>query len=209
MDKTGPRIFVIDNDASVRQGLSRLLRSGGYVVETFSSAAAYLQEEPYDYQGCLILDLRMPGLSGIDLQSHLTTKGCDLPIIFLSGHGDVPISVRAMKQGAVDFLTKPVDDEVLFATVERALSLNESSRARKRIDVGLNDKLRRLTPRELQVMRLLLGGARNKTIAFELGIAEKTVKVHRGKIMEKLELKSAAELGRFGVLVGIKPERVE
>ena len=209
MDETGPRIFVIDDDASVRQGLTRLLRSGGYAVETFSSATAYLQDEPYNGQGCLILDLRMPELNGIDLQSRLIEKGCELPIIFLSGHGDVPVSVRAMKQGAVDFLTKPVDEAVLFAAVERALSVHESIRTRKKIDAGLNEKLRRLTPRELQVMRLLLSGARNKNIAIELGIAEKTVKVHRSKIMEKLNLSSPTELGRFGALVGIEPERFE
>ncbi len=209
MDQTGPRIFVIDDDASVRQGLSRLLRSGGYAVETFSSATAYLQDEPHSGQGCLILDLRMPDLSGIDLQSSLIEKSCALPIIFLSGHGDVPVSVRAMKQGAVDFLTKPVDEAVLFKAVERALSVNRSIRTRKKIDAGLNEKLRRLTPREFQVMRLLLGGARNKAIAIELGIAEKTVKVHRSKIMEKLNLGSAAELGRFGALVGIEPEQFE
>jgi FixJ family two-component response regulator len=209
MDEIGPCIFVIDDDASVRQGLARLLRSGGYAVETFSSATAYLQDEPYDGHGCLILDLRMPELNGIDLQSSLIEKGYELPIIFLSGHGDVPVSVRAMKQGAVDFLTKPVDEAVLFAAVERALSVHESIRTRKKIDAGLNEKLRRLTPREIQVMRLLLSGARNKAIGIELGIAEKTVKAHRRKIMEKLNLSSATELGHFGALAGIEPERVE
>jgi len=209
MDESGPRIFVVDDDVSVRQGLSRLLRSKGYQVEAFSSGEAYLQEPPYPGPGCLILDFRMPGLSGIDLQARLIEIGCELPIIFLSGHGDIPVSVSAMKQGAVDFLTKPVDEVDLFEAVEHALVLHASIRARHESEDELNEKLRHLTRRELQVMRLLLGGARNKEIGTTLGISEKTVKVHRGRIMEKLEVSSAAELGRFGALVGIEPTHSE
>ena len=205
MAEQPPTIFVIDDDASVRKSLARLLGSAGLAVETFSSAEAYLERRPYDGVGCLVLDVCMEGLSGADLQTRLVESGCDLPIIFLTGHGSVPLSVSAMKQGAVDFLTKPVDDEVLLETIHQALARHAST-VRERTEVGaIRERLETLTPREMEVLRCVLTGALNKQIASRLGIAEKTVKVHRGRVMEKLAVTSVAELVRVCAAAGVSP----
>lgn len=200
-----PIIFVIDDDASVRRSMVRLLGAAGLAVETFASGEVYLDRQPHEGVGCIVLDVRMDGLSGTDLQRRLAHGGCDIPIIFLTGQGSIPLSVRAMKGGAVDFLTKPVDDEVLLRTIHQALARHEPI-VRERIEVrAMRALLDTLTPRELEVMRWILTGAMNKHVARRLGITEKTVKIHRGRVMEKLAVASVAELVRFCTKVGVAP----
>jgi FixJ family two-component response regulator len=189
------RIFVVDDDLSVCKGISRLLHSCEYVAETYTSAADYLQREPFDGIACIILDVHMPQLNGMDLQQKLIAQNNTLPIIFLTAHGDVPLAVDAMKQGADDFLTKPVDEKILLDAVERALLRRRSVRSEQLIAGQAQAHLDRLTPRELEVLQYILGGATNKQIADNLEIAEKTVKIHRAKVMQKLNVSSAAELG--------------
>lgn len=205
MGENSSTIFVIDDDASVRKSLARLLESAGLRVETFPSAEAYLQRGRYDGLGCLVLDVCMDGLSGTDLQARLAQSGCKIPIIFLTGHGSIPMGVGAMKQGAVDFLTKPVDDEVLLETIRQALARYEETVHEQTGAQAMRQRLQTLTPREQEVMRCVLTGALNKQIAARLGIAEKTVKVHRGRVMEKLGIDSVAELVRFCAVVGVQP----
>ncbi len=203
MPEKSPTIFVIDDDTSVRTGLTRLLRSAGLTVEAFPSGEAFLQRPPYDGCGCMVLDVCMAGLSGTELQARLAQQGCDLPIIFLTGHGSISLGVGAMKQGAADFLTKPVDDEVLLQTIHEALA-RHASVVRERTELEtVRERLESLTPRELEVLRCVLTGALNKQIAARLGIAEKTVKVHRGRVMEKLAVTSVAELVRVCAAAGV------
>ena len=198
-------IFIVDDDASVRKSLSRLLGSHGLTVETFDSAEQFLKREPYDGTGCIILDVRMPGLSGIALHDELARTDYPVPVIFITGHGDIPMGVEAMKKGASDFLPKPFEESQLLNAVNRALEKSardsadrtETERARMRID--------RLTPREKEVLPYIIAGMLNKQIAFKLDIAEKTIKVHRGHIMEKLGVDSVAELVRFADKANIKP----
>jgi len=200
-----PVIFVVDDDASVRKSLSRLLGSHGLTVETFDSAEQFLKREPYDGTGCIILDVRMPGLSGIALHDELARTDYHVPVIFITGHGDIPMGVEAMKKGASDFLPKPFEESQLLDAVNRALEKSahdradrtEAERARMRID--------RLTPREREVLPYIIAGMLNKQIAFKLDIAEKTIKVHRGHIMEKLGVDSVVELVRFAAKADIKP----
>lgn len=198
-------VFVVDDDASVRRGLARLLRSAGYKVKVFESARMFLEREPYEGVCCLVVDLRMPGMTGIELQERLEHTRQKLPLIFLSGHGDVPVSVQAMKGGAVDFLTKPVDDKQLLAAIgvafdqhrQQLLAAVETSVIRQRVAT--------LTARELETLKWIIAGFLNKQIAYELGIAEKTVKVHRARIMEKMGVSSVAELVRQCAIAGIQP----
>lgn len=198
-------VFVIDDDGSVRKGLSRLLRSLGFDVETFPSAEAFLKREPFEGVGCIILDIRMPGLDGMALQDQLSKAGSSLPIIFVSGHGDIATSVRAMKRGAIDFLPKPFDDEELIEAVKSAVAKDvQVISERTEIDHALQH-VQRLTPREHEILRYIIAGMLNKQIGFKLGIAEKTVKIHRGRIMEKLQVASVADLVRLAEKAGIKP----
>ena len=200
-----PTVFVIDDDASMRRALSYLLQSAGYNVETYSSAEKFLGREHYDGVGCIILDVRMPGLSGMDLQEKLMRADYRMPIIFLTGHGELSMGVQAMKKGAIDFLTKPCDDEQLLGAVHKAIekdmqargSYNEKQEIRRRIEL--------LTPRENEILRYVIAGLLNKQIAAKLGIAEPTVKIHRGRIMEKLCAESVADLVRLAGKAGIKP----
>lgn len=205
MAEKSPTIFVIDDDASVRTSLTRLLRSAGLTVEAFASGEAYLERPPHDGCGCIVLDVCMAGLSGTELQTCLGQKGGDLPIIFLTGHGSIPMGVEAMKQGAADFLTKPVDDEVLLQTIQQALARHESAFRQRSEVAAVRQRLGMLTPREAEVLQCVLTGALNKQIATRLGIAEKTVKVHRGRVMEKLAVTSVAELVRVCAAAGISP----
>ena len=195
------RIFIVDDDPSVLKAMERLVGSAGYAVETFASAQAFLQREVYDGNGCLLADLHMPGETGIDLQTTLNTRDYTLPIIFITGAGDTSTGVHAMKQGAVDFLPKPVDEEVLLGTIERAVETDRQARARYRQQVAAKEKFARLTPRELEIMSLVVKGKLNKQIAHTLGISEKTVKTHRGSVMRKAEVRSVADLVRFSELV--------
>ena len=200
-----PTVFVIDDDASVRKSLSRLLRSLGFEVEAFASSELFLERAPYDGVGCIILDIRMPGLDGMALQEQLSKADYSMPIIFITGHGDIPMSVRAMKKGAVDFLPKPFDDDDLLQAVRRGIEKDVQARAeRAEIELVL-ERLKLLTPREQEILRYVISGLLNKQIGFKLGIAEKTIKIHRGRIMEKLHVSSVADLVRLAEKAGIKP----
>ena len=196
MSDTPARIFIIDDDSSLRTSLVRLLGSAGFDTEVFASAEDYLARERYHGIACIILDVRMPGRSGLQLQDALSELGSDLPILFLTGHGDIPLSVSAIKGGAVNFLTKPVGEAVLLSAVRQALALHKKARAH----------LSTLTSREHEVMCYILSGARNRQIATHLGITEKTVKAHRAKIMTKMAVASAVELGRVCALLNITPK---
>lgn len=204
MTEAKPTIFVIDDDASIRKSLSRLLRSAGYTAETFSSAEEFLRRTHFDGVGCILLDVKMPGLSGMDLQEELNKADYHMPIVFITGHGDIPMSVEAMKKGAVDFLTKPFDDEELLQALRAAIEKDRNARAEYTEVHGIRRRIELLTPREDEIFRYVVTGMLNKQIALELGIAEKTVKVHRGRVMEKLGVNSVAELVRLAEKAGIK-----
>ena len=201
----GSTVFIIDDDASVRKSLSRLLRSAGYMAETFASAEEFLGREHFNGIGCLLLDVQMPGLTGMDLQEELNRADYHMPIIFITGHGNIPMSVEAMKKGAVDFLTKPFDDKELLQAIEKAIEKDTYARAEYDETLDIRKRIELLTSRELEVLRYVITGMLNKQIALKLDIAEKTVKVHRGRIMEKLCVDSVAELVRLTEKVGIKP----
>jgi len=198
-------VFVIDDDASIRKSLSRLLRSAGYTTETFASAEEFLGRDHFNGIGCLLLDVQMPGLSGIDLQKELNKADYHMPIIFITGHGNIPMSVQAMKKGAVDFLTKPFDDKELLQTIEKAIEKDTHARAEYDESLDIRRRIELLTPRENEILPYIITGMLNKQIASKLGISEKTVKVHRGRIMEKLHVDSVAQLVRLAEKVGIKP----
>ena len=190
-------IHVVDDDASVRSALARLLRSGSYLVSAFPSAESFLADAEPDTHGCLILDFAMPGSNGLTLQQTLSDSGIPLPVIFLTGHADVPMCAQAMKRGAVDFLTKPVDESQLFSAVTRALAQDRMSRQARSIREDTDARLATLTPRERQVLAQVVAGRLNKQIAYDLGTAEKTIKVHRARCMEKMHVRSVAELVRM------------
>ncbi len=194
---------IVDDDSAIRRSLERLFRSVALAAQTFASARVFLDRDPHDGPSCLVLDVRMPGIDGLELQQTLTRR--QEQIIFLTGHGDISMCAGAMKAGAVDFLTKPVDEEELLAAVGRALgrsvevrkTLNERNTVRARLDT--------LTPREFEVMQRVIAGLLNKQIADGLGTAEKTVKIHRGRVMEKLDVASVADLVRLAQIGGVAP----
>jgi FixJ family two-component response regulator len=200
-------VFVVDDDPSMRRSLESLLRSVGHEVRLYSSAPEFMQAVRPDAPGCLVLDVRLPGMSGLAFQQELTKNGVALPIIFITGHGDVPMSVRAMKAGAAEFLTKPFDDQVLLDAIHAAL---ERDRARRHDDAGvavLRTRYDALTERERQVMTRVVSGLVNKRIAAELELSVVTVKVHRGQVMRKMEAKSVADLVRMADRLGVpRPE---
>ena len=199
MYDTVPCVRIVDDDASVLKSLERLLRSAGLAVRTFPSPQAFLQQHDSNIPGCLMLDLSMPGLDGLQLQQALAQSGDLCPVIFITGFGDVPSTVRAMKAGAVDFLTKPFDREQLLAAVRLAIEKDGAARAARAERSSIGVRVAALTPREHQVMAHVVAGHLNKHIADELGIAEKTVKVHRARVMKKMGVGSVAELA---LLVG-------
>lgn len=196
-------VCVVDDEAAVRRGLARLLSGAGFEVRSYESAREYLDDEPPSAPCCLVLDLRMPDLDGLALQEELAGRPTSPAIVFLSGHGDVPHSVRAMKAGAVDFLEKPADPGTLIAAVERALARNESRRAEAEELAELRARRASLTPREDEVFQRVVVGLLNKQIGFDLGIAEKTVKVHRGRVMSKMAATSVADLARMAEKLGV------
>jgi FixJ family two-component response regulator len=205
---TDPRtVFLVDDDASVRRALTRLIKSAGYTVQAFASARDFLAywRATEEVRGCLVLDVRMPGLSGLDLQHELQAAHTLLPIIFVTGHGDIPMSVKAMKEGAVDFLPKPVKDKDLLRAIDQALARANHDHAERRELEDIQRRVKSLTPREREVMSLAVRGFLNKQIAFELGTVEKTVKVHRARVMEKMEVQSFAELVRIAERVKNRP----
>jgi RNA polymerase sigma factor (sigma-70 family) len=187
-------IYVVDDDPAIREALRSLLRSVGHPVETFGSAPEFLLRKPVDAPGCLILDVRLPGLSGLELQRELGEADVRIPIIFISGHGDIPISVRAIKAGAVDFLSKPFRDRQLLDAIREALERDRAERAERAEKRALHQCFDMLTPREREVMGLVVSGRPNKQIAAELGISEITVKIHRGQVMRKMQAGSLAAL---------------
>jgi FixJ family two-component response regulator len=200
-------VFLVDDDDSVRKALARLIKSAGYQVQTFVSAREFLKGGDFkNGPACLVLDVRMPGLNGLDLQRELQAANVTLPIIFITGYGDIPTTVRAMKAGAVDFLPKPVKDAVLLRAIEQALARAVRDQAeRQELDV-LTQRLNTLTAREREVMGLVVSGLLNKQIAFELGTVEKTIKVHRARVMQKMGVDSLAELVRLAEKIGVRPK---
>jgi RNA polymerase sigma factor (sigma-70 family) len=193
----GPVVFVVDDDPSIRSSLKFLMSSVGLQVEGFESADALLKRNPPDAPSCLVLDVRLRGLSGLDFQRQLAAKNCHMPIIFITGHGDIPMSVRAMKAGAVEFLTKPFRDQDLLDAVRIALEKDRERRERKKEISDLKERFNSLTPREQEVISMVVSGKLNKQIADQLGTAENTVKVHRSRVMEKMHAQSVAELVRM------------
>jgi FixJ family two-component response regulator len=200
-----PTVFVIDDDPSVRKSLSRLLRSVGHSVETFSSAEEFLAREQFDGIGCIILDVQMPGMSGMNLQAELSKAEYSMPIVFITGHGDIPMSVEAVRKGAVHFLTKPFDDNDLLRAMREAIEKDRKAKAEQAEIHDIRNRFSLFTPREYEILRYVITGMLNKQIAFQLKIAEKTVKVHRGRVMEKLRVDSVAELVRLAEKTGIEP----
>ena len=199
-------IFLVDDDAGVRKALSRVLREEGWSVETFESAEAFLARPDQKTQGCVVLDVTMPGLDGLELQRRLAAAGESLPIVFVSGHGDIPMSVQAIKAGATDFLTKPVEARVLVAAVRAAIDQHTAVRQALAAMEELRQRLASLTPREREILVALARGKLNKQIAGDLGVVEQTVKFHRARIMERMRAKTVAELMHIAARVGISAE---
>ncbi len=187
-------VFIVDDDESLRTAIKRLVQAVGYHVKTFDSAPAFLDYPEPDTLQCLILDIRMPGMSGMELQEQLADAGRRIPIIFITGHGTIPMSVKAIKSGAVDFIEKPFDDQKLIDAINQALKKGQRHRLKQSEMADLKRRTDTLTPREYEVFELVVNGRLNKQIAFDLGMSEKTVKVHRARVMQKMEAGSLAEL---------------
>ena len=203
MSSPSPLIHIVDDDAAYRAAVARLLEASGYRVALYASAAQLLEAAPPAEAGCILLDIHMEGLSGLELQERLAAAGSPLPIVFLTGHGDVPSSVRAIKAGAEDFLTKPATKDVLLAAVRRALArFHATAESAEKIG-ALQARLAKLTPREREVFDLVVRGRLNKQIAHQLGTSERTIKAHRHNIMHKLQMQSVAELVLFAERVGV------
>jgi len=204
MSQAEPTVFIVDDDPAVLKSLSRLLRASQVNVVTFGSPQEFLERYDPHTPGCLVLDVAMPGLNGLELQEALRVKGSAIPIIFLTGHGDIPMSVQAIKGGALDFLTKPVHDKDLLKAVEAALEKDRIERqSRAELD-DIQERLATLTPREREVLIHVVSGQLNKQIAYDLGTVEKTIKVHRARVMEKMKVGSVAELVRLTERAGIQ-----
>jgi FixJ family two-component response regulator len=203
MKKAEQVVFVIDDDASMRTAISELIEAVGISCQTFGSGQELLDATLPDVPSCLVLDVRLPGLSGLNLQRELTARGISIPIIFITGHGDIPMSVQAMKAGAVEFLTKPFRDQDLLDAIEQATERDRSARRQLTEIRELQERSEARTPRELEVMRLVVAGLLNKQIAAELGISEKTVNVHRAQVMQKMQADSLAELVRMSEKRGL------
>ncbi len=202
MTSDAATVFIVDDDQSVRTALARLMRSAALHAETFASAKEFLERKHPDGPGCMVLDLSMPGSTGLELQQDMAAADIDLPIIFLTGHGNVPSSVKALKSGAVDFLEKPVDDDRLLSAIKDAVEQNVRTRRDRARLSEIQERVARLTRRESQVFRLVVQGKLNKLVAAELGMSEKTVKVHRARVMQKMEADSLAELVRLAERAG-------
>ena len=205
--KTGdPIVFVVDDDSSVREALTDLITSIGLLVEAFKSAREFLEHRRPDASACVVLDVRLPGLSGLDLQRELVRTEAPIPIIFITGHGDIPMSVRAIKEGAVDFLPKPFRDQDLLDAIQHALEIDRAARQERTMVAGVRRRYESLTKREREVMRLVVSGLLNKQIAGELGSSEVTVKMHRGQVMRKMKAQSLVQLVRMAQKIGITSE---
>ena len=197
MTKTDQMVFVIDDDSALRAAIKRLLMAVGLSVETFGSGREFLESSLPDVPGCVVLDVRLPGHSGLDLQREFVENDIQLPIIFITGHGDIPMSVQAMKAGAVEFLTKPFRDQDLLDAIGQAIDRDRAARKQRAELAQLHECADSLTPREREVMTLVVSGSLNKQIALELGTSEKTIKVHRGQVMHKMHADSLADLVRM------------
>jgi len=204
-----PRVYIIDDDPSARKGLTRLVKAAGMNVELHSSARDFLDSGKYEGPGCIILDVKMPGMTGPELQEELGKVEYCMPIIFLSGHGDVPTTANAMKKGAVDFLTKPVDRDELLWAIRVSLAKDTEDRSKQNENLSINDHIKLLTPREHEIMTYVITGMLNKQIAGELFISEETVKIHRHRVMQKLGIVSVAELVHLCETVGIAPAKTK
>jgi len=204
MSTPAPIVYLVDDDASVLRGLSRLLAAAGLEVAAFDSPKEFLDDFDPAAPGCLVLDVAMPGLSGPDLQQALAARRSELPIVFLTGHGDIPTSVQAMKRGAADFLTKPVDEETLLAAIRNALEKDRALREAREGLARIERRLAALTPREREVLERVVAGRLNKQIAAELGTVEKTIKVHRASVMRKMGVRTLADLVRLAGRAGVK-----
>lgn len=204
MTEFSRHICIVEDDAPVRAALSRLLHALGHEVHSFASAEEFTADDPESPCGCLLLDVRLPGISGIALYDKLRAKTAKIPVVFLTGHGDVPLAVEAMKKGAVDFLTKPVDENVLISALDKALAVHDAACALERDKRKIRDRLARLTPREMDVLKEVITGAQNKQVAGNLGIALKTVKIHRSRVMAKMEADSVVDLANMAALAKIE-----
>lgn len=203
MEEERPVVFVIDDDASVREGVKDLLRSVGLDVESFGSTQEFLASKRPDAPGCIVLDVRLPGASGLEVQRELMKSSIQLPIIFISGHGDIPMSVRAMKSGAIEFLTKPLREQELLDAVQAGIERDRARRQEAKLVAELQERLKSLTSREQEVLALVVTGQPNKQIAAQLDLSEQTVKVHRGQIMRKMRAKSLVDLVRMSDKLGV------
>jgi FixJ family two-component response regulator len=202
--KEQPVVFVVDDDESLRDALVRLFRMVGLRAEGFATAADFLKRKLPDVPSCLVLDIRLPGISGLDFQAELVKANVNVPIIFMTGHGDIPMTVKAMKAGAVEFLQKPFRDQDMLDAVQLALERDRARHQAERLDAQMHRNFDSLTPREQEVLAFVTAGLMNKQIAARLGIAEITVKFHRGSLMRKMNARSVAELARMAQILGIK-----
>jgi FixJ family two-component response regulator len=206
MTESLPTVFVVDDDAAVRKSLVRLLKSAGYRAESFASADEFIQcWKRNPVPGCVLLDIQMPGIDGLQLQQELINSTHAIPIIFITGHGDIPSSVKAMKAGAVDFFSKPFNDEDLFQAIREAIQRDHQVRTDRAERGSVAARFATLTPREHEVLELVVRGMLNKQIAAALGASEKTIKIHRGRVMEKMNVQSVADLVRAADMIGIRP----
>lgn len=206
MRETEPIVFIVDDDESVRKALSRLIKSVDLKVETFSSANDFLKRDPYDGPACLVLDIRMPGLSGLDLQAELAKSERTSSIVFITGHGNIPMGVQAIKAGAVDFLEKPFEEQALLDAVHLAIQKDRLVKEKLAELRKIQERVESLTPREREVFALVVTGMLNKQIAFEMGISEKTIKVHRARVMQKMQADSLADLVRMAEKASVHAE---
>jgi len=197
---TETTVFVVDDDEAVRGALALLLRSVGLKAMNFASGDAFLAALAPEWTGCVVLDIRMPGMSGLELHEKLVERGCTLPVIFITGHGDIAMAVRAMKSGAFDFIEKPFNDQDLLDRIHRALSSEADQRSRNQLRGEVQERLQQLTPREREIMSRIVDGQANKVIAIELGLSERTVELHRAHVMDKMRASSVAELVRLALL---------
>lgn len=204
MPEPDPIVWVVDDDVSLREALGSLIRSAGLRVETFASAQEFLARSQVDTPNCLVLDVQLPALSGLDLQKRMAEVNLEIPIVFITGHGNIPMSVRAMKAGAVEFLTKPLADRDLLEAIQQAISRDRVARQQKAKMRQLQDRYQSLTPREREVMERVVSGLLNKQVAAELGTTEFTVKVHRGRVMRKMQCNSFADLVRMSEMLGVR-----